>query len=68
MDEITSKFRVWIVPGKEPNWNGATTIIQADPFSTDAWTVVVRGDGGELVRFIKSRRDMFTLYERLTPR
>jgi hypothetical protein len=67
MDETTSKFRVWIVPGKEPTWS-ATTIIQAEPFSSDGWTVVVRGDGRDLVRFIKSRRDLFTLYERVTPR
>ena len=61
---MTTKFRVWLVLGKKPEW-GQAKIVKADSFGIDAWIVVVDGDGADLEKFIKSRRDLFTLYERL---
>jgi hypothetical protein len=61
---MTTKFRIWSVLGQKPEW-GAAKVIRAESFGVDAWIVVVEGDGSDLERFIKSRRDLFTLYERM---
>ena len=61
---MTTKFRVWLVLGKRAEW-GQTTVLHAESFGVDAWIVVVEGDGADLEKFIKSRRDLFTLYERM---
>ncbi len=65
MDDLTTRFRVWLVPGTKPDWQGEAIILKADQLNTGAWTVLVRGNGSDFERFIKSRRDLFTLYERM---
>ena len=60
---MTTKFRVWLVPGKAPEW-GRLKILEANPFAADSWTVTVSGNGADLEKFVRSRRDLFTLYER----
>jgi hypothetical protein len=61
---MTTKFRIWSVLGQRPEW-GTAKVVRAESFGVDAWIVVVEGDGADLERFIKSRRDLFTLYERM---
>lgn len=62
---MNAKFRVWMIAGQKPDWSGLP-VIKAEPYAGDSWTVVVEGDGSAFERYVRTRRDLFTLYERVT--
>ena len=61
---MTSRYRVWLLGGKEPEW-GEVRVRESAREAVDCWNVVVEGNGADLVRFLKSRKDLFFCYLRL---
>jgi hypothetical protein len=55
------------VQGKAPEWETDLGIVRVEKSVANAWTVDVADSGTKLERYIKSRNDLFALYERVPP-
>jgi hypothetical protein len=56
---------VWSVQGKAPEWESDLGIVRVEKSIANAWIVDVSDNGAKLERYIKSRSDLFALYERM---
>jgi hypothetical protein len=63
---VITKFRVWVITGQRPDWD-SLRVLAVEPNGADSWTVVVDGDGRDFEQYVKTRRDLFTLYEWAPP-
>jgi hypothetical protein len=61
---MTSRYNVWMIGGKEPAWDGIV-VREARQVALDCWSVVVEGNGADLVKYLKSRSDLFFCYLRV---
>ena len=61
---MTSRYTVWMIGGRQPVW-GNVPVREAKQIGTDCWSVTVEGNGADLIRYIKSRSDLFFCYLRV---
>jgi hypothetical protein len=60
---MTSRYTIWMIGGREPVW-GDLAVRDTKQISADCWSVLVEGNGADLVKYIKSRSDLFFCYVR----
>jgi hypothetical protein len=65
MSESSTRFRVWSVHGTPPQWEADLGIVRVEKSIENVWIVYVSDGGAKLERYIKSRSDLFVLYERM---
>lgn len=59
-----SKFQVWTISGKRPDWGDLP--VKVAQLGSDVWSVQIEGDGSELLRLIKTKKDVFFCYQRMS--
>jgi hypothetical protein len=64
-EPMTSHYKIWTVAGKAPQW-GTIDVRNVAQLAPDCWKVSVPGTGADLVKFVKSRRDLFFCYLRVS--